>query len=501
MVRANQKRMLMIGLDSADVDYLQTHLDHLPCMRRLVDEGSLHRLESPGEVMSAAVWPTFITGSDPGEHGFYYPMQFDADSMRLLRVNPQWLPCEPFWNSLCRQGIPVTTFDVQTQFPTGVENSVEITNWGSQSFSQALTNQPHVLRAIMDKYGKHPMRHDVPQSKTNNQRKAIKEATLAGIGHKREISQWLMRETDWRLFITVFAECHRAGHYLWPAGDGSEGDGQDLLDVYIELDSAVEQLVGQVDLDDTVVVIFSVHGMGPAYTQMHFMPQIMDRVNATFAAPGRAGVTSEQKPPRRNLMRFLREALPPGLQGKIAEYAPESVRDWVVSRQFAGGLDWADTPGFALPTGGEGFIRLNIKGREQPGVLEAGSDQHHDYREWVERCFLSLRDGETGEPAVKAVHNIEVEFPGNRSARLPDLVAVWSNILPSRKLTSDLLGTMESELLTGRNGLHRAEGFAIVCDRFSDNRPTRALSDIKHLSEFVNDIFVPETGQVCQSIN
>ncbi len=485
MTNADTQQIVMIGLDSADVDYVQAHLHALPRLRQLADQGSFCRLSSPGSAMSAAVWPTFYTGRDPGEHGFYFPMQFHAESMRLRRVTDDWLPCKTFWNRLSAQGIPVTTFDVQTHFPSGGSNSVEISNWGAQSYSKPLTNRPDLLEAIHQRFGKHPMRHDVPQTKTDSQRMAIKDATSAGVGVKKDIALWLMQETDWRLFITVFTECHRAGHYLWPTNSDASTTNEDLLDIYRTLDSAIGDIVDRIDLQKTTVIIFSLHGMGPNSTQMHFMPQIMDRINVAFDKPSGDRVTFEQKPSRRHLMRFLRESLPPSLQNKIAEYAPESVRDWVVSRQFGGGLNWSQTPGFALPTGGEGFIRLNVKGRERNGILEVGSERYLRYKDWVTRSFLSLRDRRTGEPVVEDIYDVPVCYPGERVDRLPDLIVTWRDIPPATTLVSDVLGTMNAEFQAGRTGLHRPDGFAVICGNVPESATNCPLSDIKDFSTFI----------------
>ena len=474
----------MIGLDATDVDYLQSRLDAFPHLQRLTQVGTFHRLKTPAFAMSASVWPTFYTGKHPGEHGVYFPMQFHAESMRLRRVSDAWLYCEPFWYELSRRGIPVTTFDVQTQFPSRIPLGVEITNWGAQSFSKLHTNRPDLVRGILRRYGKHPMRHDIPQAKTADQRQAIKGAAISGLHFKKEISISLMRETDWRLFLTVFAECHRAGHYLWAAHTES-GTDNTLLEVFQELDSAVGTVLDNVDLATTMVIVFAVHGMGPNHTQMQFVPQVMNRINAEFNRGKKGGGPHKTKVPRRNPMRMLRESLPPGLQTKIAETVPEPTRDWVVSREFTGGLNWTKTPGFAMPTGGEAFIRFNVKGRERRGILEVGSERYAAYRDWVTRCFHSLRLKDTGEEVVYRVYDISDEFPGERRDRLPDLVVTWNNLPPATELGSDLLGTFHAELKTGRTGNHRADGFAIVGGHVPERVHGHPLTDIQDLSQFV----------------
>ena len=57
-------RVLMIGLDSADLDYMEPRLSSLPNLWRFFAERLVRRLETPASVMAASVWPTFYTASD-----------------------------------------------------------------------------------------------------------------------------------------------------------------------------------------------------------------------------------------------------------------------------------------------------------------------------------------------------------------------------------------------------------------------------------------------------
>ena len=128
MPSGNGSRVLLIGLDSVDFDYLQSHLGRLPSLKRFFTGGVVRRLESPGDVMSASVWPTFYTGTLPGEHGRYFPVQWDPASMRFRHVASDWIDSEPFWRALAQGGLPVTTLDVPMVFPSRTTAGVEVVN-------------------------------------------------------------------------------------------------------------------------------------------------------------------------------------------------------------------------------------------------------------------------------------------------------------------------------------------------------------------------------------
>ena len=459
---SHDQNVVMIGIDSADAVSVEGFLPQLPHLRGLAKGGGLRRLRSPAGVMSASVWPTFYTGTPPGEHGYYFPMQWEPESMRLRRASDDWLYREPFWYELSRKGLPVTAFDVQTAFPSRIARGVEITNWGAQSFCELHTNRPDLVKDLLARFGRHPMGPDVPARKTPRRLTAIRRDLLEGARRRGDVSLWLLRQTEWRLFITVFVEVHRAGHNLWPNGtsDGPLPCRGDLFDVYRAVDAEIGRILAELDLERTTVVVFSLHGMGANDAQMHFLPGLMDRLNATFLKTYLPGAPSS--PTQRSLMRRLRERVPSEVQELVGRWTPDGIRDWVVSHAMGGGFDWSRTPGFALPTGGEGYIRCSLRGREGEGLLPAGGELHERYLEHLTRECRALRIVESGAALVRDVVFPSADFPGSHSRLLPDVSLRWSGEPPATEIHSAGLGTLRCEPDTGRGGNHRGGGFAIV---------------------------------------
>lgn len=479
MSLASSQGVLMIGLDSADINYIQEHIEELENLKRLRDIGSFHRLETPGKHMTAAVWSTFYTGSEPGEHGFYYPMQWDAKNMRLRRVLQDWFYLEPFWYDLAREGYPVTAVDVQTQFPSRIPLGTEVTNWGSQSYLGMKSSNPKLLQEIKKRFGNHPMGHDVLLKKTPKKLESIFQETLEGVRTRGQLLRYMLAQTDWKLFLGAFTECHRAGHIFWPYDDNDTK----LLTIFQAIDDEIGKLLDLINLENTTVVIFSLHGMGPNYTQMHFLPQIMDRINEEFVYK-KLGLNKAQ-PQQKSLFRILRENLPTELQYIIAQRTSDAVRDKVVEKQYIGAKDWGNTLGFLIPSGSEGYIRLNLKGREKFGCLELDSEQYHQYRNFVVDCFKSLKLASTGETIVKRVMFADEVYPGSCSDLLPDIIVNWKELEPAEELDSEILGKMKAQLETGRGGNHRDGSFAIVAgaSKPSEQIPLNKISDFANFTK------------------
>ncbi len=474
----------MLGLDAADIRFIRESLDSLPTLRRLLDEGASFPLESTAAYLAASVWPTFYTGKGPGEHGVCQHIQWDPQRMRMRRLSRDWFHCEPFWYDLEREGRNVCAVDVPFTFESRLERGVEIVNWGSHDLmGPYAATPPRLGRELRHRFGRHPMGYEIPVNKTRKQLQTLHQELLEGARRKGRLLSWLLREVEWDFFVGVFGECHRGGHIFWPAPDDADPlvPPGALLEVYREVDASVGLALESVAREETTVIVFSLHGMRPNFTQEHFMRRLMDRVNAGFEARlrGERGWAPEEPTPRGGLVRKLRESIPASLQYAVARNVPVGVRDWVVGREVTGGVDWRRTRGIAQRSDLHSFVRFNLAGRERDGLLVAGSEEHRDYEKWVKECFLGLKDRRTGAPIVKDVIPAQDVLLGSRSELLPDLIVRWAEQDPATEIHSEELGGLHGEPETGRGGEHRAEGFAVVLG------PERgALPPLAHNGDF-----------------
>ena len=123
---------------------------------------------------------------------------------------------------------------------------------------------------------------------------------------KTDAILWLMQDYEWQFFLTGYFEGHRAGHNLWPIWEEFTSDppAEALLDVYREIDTQLGRIQAELNLSDTALLIFSMHGMAAGYAQDHFLPAVMDRINAAYLQKTGQARISLAKP---RIARMLRE--------------------------------------------------------------------------------------------------------------------------------------------------------------------------------------------------
>lgn len=452
----------MIGVDAADIEFVEASADALPNIRRILGAGTRFDLDSTADVLTGSVWPTFYTGTMPGCHGVYHPIQWDPAAMRTRRVREDWLYCEPFWCELERQGETVVAFDVPFTFLSRLRSGIEVVSWGTHEHLGPFScNRPEIGRELRRRFGTHPMGHDTPVPRSRRHTETVPRRLARGARSKGRIARWLMEKIDWSLFLVVFGETHRGGHQLWPAPgyEAFAGPRDAMLDVYRAVDAEVGHVLEGVDAASTTVVVFSLHGMERNRSQGHFVRPVMDRVNAAFE---NGGAAEEGGARRDGLVPLLRSVVPGSIQHAIGRVAPIGLLDWVSNRDVTSGMDWRRAPGFALRPDLHGYLRFNLVGREAAGTLEPGSDRQRNYRDVVRRAFLSLTTEGSGQSIVRDVLSIGDVFPGARSHLLPDLVVRWEDLPQATRVRSETLGVFSARPDNGRCGEHRSRGWAVL---------------------------------------
>ncbi|MDZ7628727.1 MAG: alkaline phosphatase family protein [Parvularculaceae bacterium] len=486
-------RVIAICVDSMSLDFVRPHLDRLPALKSLLAAGSMKTLTTPADRLTASIWASFATGDGPGVHGHYYPFQWDPEAMAFARTSsPRWrerLGVSPFWHDLARAGVSTIAFDPGTPNDAGDAPHTEIINWCYQSSGAATATTPQLLSELRRRFGHRPIGKEVPVPKTLAHGRKIRDDLIEAIRRKGEAALWLMEREAWRFFLVGFYEVHRAGHNLLVVeGDyGSEADADALLAVYEAQDRAIAKILDKAQGADTTVVLFSLHGMVPNWSQEHFTDEIMVRLNDAWNVSRGA----KPRPPRKpNLMSQLRAAIPARVQYSLAYLLGEHIQDWVVNRGITGGLDWPRTPAFRLASGGEGYIRLNIKGRERDGCLEPG--EVAGYVKWLRERLLEIRIAETGAPLIKDLVETRTLHQGERTQFLPDLIVVYAPREPVSSIESPAIGRIDEHLGTGRGGNHSGEAFMIVTGPGAQSAALTEVRDIHEMRTFFETLLLGE---------
>ena len=289
-------------------------------------------------------------------------------------------------------------------------------------------------------------------------------------------------EQPFDLAWLTFCAAHVAGHQFWDlsqlAPDGLDAAatrvlGSTLDDVYTAIDVALQRVLDALPEQADVMLISPV-GMDVNTSRADMLPEML------------RAILDPQEPdatPAGGSIWRLRAALPTGMRAHVARVLPERVALDLTARLELRGLDWSRTRAFAHPAENQGYVRLNLRGRERDGIVAPeDADALMDEIADGVRTFTDL----DGHPAVESVERVAERFgSGARANLLPDLIVRWTN-RPSTNLEgvrSERFGTVRRHGVgSGRSGNHtEGDAWALVVPGasrpVSPSRPPR-LEDI-----------------------
>ncbi|MEO0409839.1 MAG: alkaline phosphatase family protein, partial [Cyanobacteria bacterium P01_A01_bin.135] len=329
----------------------------------------------------------------------------------------------------------------------------------------------------------------------------IKQALKQSVSGHKAIAKELLDKGPWDLFLMGFGETHTVGHDLYNYSQPDHplyphltdnGKAPDpVLETYEDIDKAIGEIIAEAD-EDTYVMCFSVHGMGPNFADMlsmAFLPEFLYR----FSFPGKVALSSGEvgSPPPSMVTKPIRNAWPGQIWGEMNEPNPirRFWRTWTHKKLLRGkkhglwspyaltqppiqkDIDlgwmpaiwysdlWPEMKAFAIPGYTNGHIRINLKGRESSGIVEPA-----DYDSLCEQIIdmvYKLTDARTGKPIAKQVVRTR-QHASEDDPKLPDadIVVIWNEAVTDVVDSPDL-GRV-GPLTHARAGSHLGEGFMVL---------------------------------------
>ena len=488
--------VIALGLDAADPLIVERWMDqgHLPTLARLRERGVYARLANFDYCRAEAACTSFLTGCSPWRTGRWAPFKYHRDYTVDDRQAYEFDEYPPFY-ALGPQ-YRVAMFDLpQTRLSDRV-NGIQVLGWGAHSPRTTRSSVPvDLLQQLTARHGEHPT-YEKDHVRLWDQRamRWLQQGLQTGIRRRASISRELLQQEHWDLFLTYFGETHSAGHFFWhlsqpdhPLHGSVTWESDPLLQVFQEADRAVAAIIDAAP-PDARVVVFSDHGMEANSTDLPslvFLPELLYRWSFPGKyglEPGAAGTPPPAVQPaadrswtdavwankydRNPLTRALRRRLPAeffhytiekrlGING--VPLCPEDCRLGHQPPMWYHPV-WPQMRAFALPSFSEGYVRINLRGREQHGVV--APEDYARVCDEIEALVREVRDARTGACMVADVLRPRGGVSDD-DAKLPDadLLILWT---PQPADVVDTPCGRIGPVPFQRTGSHVARGFLMA---------------------------------------
>ncbi len=461
--------LVVLQFDSPSVALLERMLGEgrLPTLAGLRERGVWHELETPATHFAAGAFHTLYSGTELADHGLFYPFQWSAPDQRVRYTTAFEAP-SPVWERLGGTGARTLAIDpYESRAPRTAPVGTVVSGWQftDRVVLQPWSSPPGTRNRLEQLFGPPAAVEEVFGRSSTRDLLRLRRDLLAASGRAADAANLLLAGNRFDLTWLTFSAGHVAGHQFWDLSqieDGIDGATRHVLsgaleEVYQSVDAGCGRVLAALG-DDTDVIVVSPVGMDVNTSRADLLPEMLDAVLLGGAHPESGSVSGAGS------VWKLRAALPTGLRARVAAALPDRVALALTARLELRGQDWSSTRAFAQPADNQGYLRLNLRGRERDGIVEAAEAEH--LMDQIATGLLTFHDPD-GTPSVKAVERVVDTFDsGIHSDRLPDLIVRWSDQPATRldAVVSAQFGTVRRRGSgSGRSGNHTAgDAWALV---------------------------------------
>jgi predicted AlkP superfamily phosphohydrolase/phosphomutase len=480
--------LVVIQFDATNLALLKRLLaaGRLPNLAGLRKRGQWNALHMPSAfVDSGGLSFTLYSGKPLSEHGLYYAFQWVPAEQRV-RFYRDFAPPETIWERLGRAGHRSLVVDPYDSAPARAFNGIVLSGWQfTNRVSLPRWGLPQdVLPDLYRRFGKPQPADEVFGTPSAEALLRQREKLLAGTERLADGVLHLLDGSDFDLVWATFVAAHFAGHQMFDVSqlplDDLDAEQKAKLqnalpDIYEGIDRALGRIVATLPAEADIIVL-SPYGMGADSTRFMLLPGMLQAVlDGTAAAP-----------PVPSALWRLRALLPTGLRDRIAGLLPDDVALRLAARLELRGIDWRTTRAFVLPSDDNGYIRLNIRGRERDGIV--APEDAPALVEQIADGLATFRDIDGGPAIDSFERTLDRGADGAGPTALPDLIVRFHRQIarPLRGVVSPRFGTVPHPGLgTGRTGAHSADAWALLVPGAARLRPLNRPPQVEDIAATV----------------
>lgn len=473
-----------LAIDGPNLESMQRWLKSgkLPVIQSLIENGVTAQHFHTKQYRNDRCWDILLSGHHDatltGSH--FDPDTYDYYNESLQREERY----EPFYalgthSRTCAFDLPATLSDK-------VEG-IQVFGWGSElNASVAVSSPQELMSELEERFGVDPKlksqikvldhktqeiekSYVIPNLYDEAELSSFKEDLLTSVEKRADICLDLLGREEWNLFLANFIEVHTANHLLWHMGEdhpvnATPPECNAILEVFQAIDRAFGKIISALP-EDAKVVVYTIDDTrinSMDLPSMAMLPEMLFRWNFRDEAPLatsdlRTGVPpirlDYKEPWKHELWKLVTKRGQLLLQSPSELESQGNPMSWHPAVWYQ--RHWNRMRAFSLPSVSDGYVRINVKGREANGLVDPTDFQ--DEIRAVSDIIQSLKDPTTGKSLVKAL-TVTRKTPFELPEIPPDLIVSWNDkSIPADCCISDTLGSI-GPLPYFRTGGHHPHG-------------------------------------------
>lgn len=460
--------VVVFGIDGAAPEVVHDLISKgsLPNMKKLIEEGAWGHLQSTVPPITGPAWVSFMTGTNPGQHGVGDWMVRRSEDYQLAPIDASHVKAPTFWQIAGKQSRRSAVINVPVTYPPRPVNGALVGGILSPRDGSVFTYPADLTEQLLNQvpdYRSHLSSFYVPGNL---------EPFLKDLGElvecRKQAASWMLKQNRWDFFMAHFMATDWAQHALWHCIDPNhpgynpeeaEACGDGIRQVYESVDSAIGELLPLLP-EDATIILMSDHGFGGLHRYIYlnnwllqkgYMRLKRDPITQMKYLLFRMGITPA------NLYALMSKL---GLVGRAFGATRKSryqlLKTFFLSSQ---NIDWERTRAYSF--GNIGQVYLNVKGREPQGIVEPGAE-YDALREELIAEMQTMRDPENGNQLIEDIRKREDVYTGPYSEKMADILMLPDGLKTQASGLSEFMSNGVLESSFAYTGGHRMNGLTVL---------------------------------------
>jgi predicted AlkP superfamily phosphohydrolase/phosphomutase len=365
-----KKKVVVIGIDGVPFTFIRRHIEagDLPNFKALLEKGDFRQMNSVMPCISSVAWSSYMTGCNPAKHNIFGFIDRKPNPFEMYIPTSVNMKAPTLWQILSENKLRVVVINVPVTYPPKEVNGVLIGDFLATDLRKAV--YPSSVFEKLDSIG---YRIDVDAWAGREDKDKFLEDINYTIDKRIVAANWLFESQKWDFFQLHIMSTDRINHFLWDEYEGEDPKyAPQFLAFYRKIDHFLGEVEKRVDQESEFIVL-SDHGFCSIKKEVF--------TNYWLEKEG--------------YLKFNKEK-----PSNLKDMSPETrVYSLIPGRFF-----------------------VNLKGREQFGVVEPGVEYEKLRDELVEK-LPTMTDPETGEKIIRNVYKREEIYSGPCFEQAADVIA------------------------------------------------------------------------------
>ena len=262
--RDSRTRVAVLGLDGVPYPLLESLFDAgvMPRLAEVAAAGSFLQMRTTLPAVSSVAWTSFMTGTNPGEHGIYGFTDLKPGEIALHLPSFDDVRARTVWDRVA--GSPSLVVNLPFTYPARPLNGSLVAGFVAPIFERAVY-PPSLLPWLKSK----DYRIDVDSVRGRQDPGFLIADLFDTLNLREQVMIALMESHAWDLFIGVVTGTDRLHHFFWDAfSDRAHRFHRDFIDYYRRVDALVGSVVDRLSGSARLIVL-SDHGFTRLRTQVY----------------------------------------------------------------------------------------------------------------------------------------------------------------------------------------------------------------------------------------